>query len=98
MARTFLGEDREDIVFRDPARGVYRRLVIQDNRSIGAVMYGDTADMRDTPIFGPVMQGGEPLDPKAAVAALPADAETCGCNVDPCRCDQRAGARRGNQR
>ncbi|MCX8227954.1 MAG: FAD-dependent oxidoreductase, partial [Sulfitobacter sp.] len=38
------GEGREDIVFRDPARGVYRRLVIQNNVVKGAVMYGDTAD------------------------------------------------------
>ncbi|MEO1637689.1 MAG: nitrite reductase large subunit NirB [Pseudomonadota bacterium] len=90
------GEGREDIVFRDPARGVYRRLIIADNTVIGAVMYGDTADsnwffglirdktdiaeMRDTLIFGPAYQGGTPLDPLAAVAALPRDAEICGCN------------------
>ena len=90
------GEGREDIVFRDPARGVYRRLIIEDNAVIGAVMYGDTADsnwffglikdktdiseMRDTLIFGPAYQGGAPLDPLAAVAALPPDAEICGCN------------------
>ncbi|OSP56435.1 nitrite reductase large subunit NirB [Pseudoruegeria sp. SK021] len=90
------GDDREDIVFRDPARGVYKRLVLKDNKIIGAVMYGDTADgnwfhglikdaedvsqMRDTLIFGPSFQGGTPLDPFQAVAALPADAEICGCN------------------
>lgn len=90
------GEGREDIVFRDPARGVYRRLVITENRVIGAVMYGDTADsdwffglirdktdiakMRDTLIFGPAYQGGSPADPLSAVAALPRDAEICGCN------------------
>ncbi|MBQ0800222.1 MAG: NAD(P)/FAD-dependent oxidoreductase, partial [Sulfitobacter litoralis] len=90
------GEGREDIVFRDPARGVYRRLVIENNIVLGAVMYGDTADsnwffglirdktdiadMRDTLIFGPAYQGGTPLDPLAAVAALPRDAEICGCN------------------
>ncbi|WP_417812597.1 nitrite reductase large subunit NirB [Thalassospira alkalitolerans] len=90
------GEGREDIVFRDPARGVYRRLVIEENVVVGAVMYGDTADsnwffglirdktdisdMRDTLIFGPAFQGGTPLDPLAAVAALPRDAEICGCN------------------
>ncbi|MEM6890087.1 MAG: nitrite reductase large subunit NirB, partial [Pseudomonadota bacterium] len=89
-------EDREDIVFRDPARGVYKRLVLKEDRLIGAVMYGDTADggwfhglikdgmdiseMRDTLIFGPAFQGGAALDPMAAVAALPADAEICGCN------------------
>ncbi|MFT6531246.1 MAG: nitrite reductase (NADH) large subunit [Limimaricola cinnabarinus] len=90
------GEDREDIVFRDPARGVYKRLVLEGERLIGAVMYGDTADgawfhglikdredvseMRETLIFGPAFQGGASADPMAAVAALPADAEICGCN------------------
>lgn len=90
------GEGREDIVFRDPARGVYRRLVIEEDTLIGAVMYGDTAnsnwffglirdktdiaDMRDTLIFGPAFQGGAVPDPLSAVAALPRDAEICGCN------------------
>ncbi|MEL7097249.1 MAG: nitrite reductase large subunit NirB [Pseudomonadota bacterium] len=90
------GEGREDIVFRDPARGVYRRLVLEENKIVGAVMYGDTADsnwffglmrdgtdiaeMRDTLIFGPAFQGGATADPLAAVAALPPEAEICGCN------------------
>ena len=63
------GEGREDIVFRDPARGIYKRLVIENDRLVGAVMYGDTADgnwffglikdqtdieeMRDTLLYGP---------------------------------------------
>ena len=38
------GEDCEDIVMRDAARGVYKRVVLQDDRIIGAVLYGDTAD------------------------------------------------------
>lgn len=90
------GEGREDIVFRDPSRGVYRRLVIEDDCIIGAVMYGDTADsnwffglirdkiditdMRETLIFGPAYQGGGASDPLLAVAALPREAEICGCN------------------
>ena len=89
------GEGREDIVFRDPARGVYKRLVLENNIVIGAVFYGDTTDsswffglirdktdiseMRETLIFGPNMQGAS-VDPMQAVAALPADAEICGCN------------------
>ena len=87
---------REDIVFRDPGRGIYKRLVIEGEKLIGAVMYGDTADgswffglikdgtdisaMRDTLIFGPAFQGGATADPLAAVAALPPEAEICGCN------------------
>jgi nitrite reductase (NADH) large subunit len=87
---------REDIVFRDPGRGVYKRLVLEGEKLIGAVMYGDTADgpwffdkiktgedvsnIRDTLIFGPAFQGGAQSDPLAAVAALPPEAEICGCN------------------
>ena len=90
------GPDREEIVFRDPGRGVYKRLVLQDDRIVGAVMYGDASDgawffgllkdgadiaeMRDTLIFGPSYQGSAPLDPMAAVAALPDEMEICGCN------------------
>ena len=90
------GDNREDIVLRDPSRGVYRRVVLEGDRVVGAVMYGDTAEgswffdlirdkadvsaMRDTLIFGQAYQGGSPLDPMAAVAALPDEAEICGCN------------------
>ena len=90
------GPGREDIVFRDPGRGIYKRLVIEGDRLLGAVMYGDTADgawffsqikdgtditpLRDTLIFGPAFQGGAQADPLAAVAALPPEAEICGCN------------------
>jgi len=35
------GPDSEDLVLRDPRRGVYKRLVIEENRVIGAVLYGD---------------------------------------------------------
>jgi nitrite reductase (NADH) large subunit len=88
--------DRDEIVFRDASRGVYKRLVLKDGAIIGAVMYGDTADGswflskikgkddvtegRDTLIFGPAYAGGTALDPMAAVAALPDEAEICGCN------------------
>jgi nitrite reductase (NADH) large subunit len=87
---------REEIVLRDPTRGVYKRLVLQDNKILGAVMYGDVADgawffdmirrgvdiseFRETLIFGQGYQGGSTMDPMAAVAALPDEAEICGCN------------------
>ena len=38
------GDGYEDIVLRDPARGVYKRLVVRDDRLHGAVLYGDTVD------------------------------------------------------
>lgn len=87
---------REEIVLRDAARNVYKRLVIEGNKLVGIVMYGETEDgawffdllrrgrdvseLRDTLIFGQSHAGGAPLDPTAAVAALPDDAEICGCN------------------
>ncbi|MEO0718857.1 MAG: nitrite reductase large subunit NirB, partial [Pseudomonadota bacterium] len=90
------GEGRQEIVFRDAARGVYKRLVIEDDRIIGAVMFGDTvdgpyffqllkdgtdiSDIRDTVIFGPTFAEGGAADPLQAVAALPLEAEICGCN------------------
>ena len=90
------GDDREEIVLRDAAAGVYKRIVLKDDRIIGTVLFGETSDaawfndlkkkaadvsqMRDTLIFGQAFQGSAPLDPMAAVAALPDDAEICGCN------------------
>ena len=38
------GDEAEDIVMRDAARGVYKRLVLKDDRLVGAVLYGDTVD------------------------------------------------------
>ncbi len=38
------GEGAEDIIMRDAARGVYKRVVVKDSKLIGAVLYGDTAD------------------------------------------------------
>ncbi len=90
------GRDTEDIVFRDAGRGVYKRIVLAENRIRGLVLYGDTADsgwylrllreqadvsdMRDTLAFGQAQAEGAGTDPNQAVAALPADAEICGCN------------------
>lgn len=92
------GADCEDIVMRDAARGLYKRVVVQQGRVVGAVLYGDTsdgawyfdllkrgadiADLRDKLIFGQAhaLSGGGAADPHAALAALTADAEICGCN------------------
>jgi nitrite reductase (NADH) large subunit len=38
------GEDTEDLVLRDARRGVYKRLVLKNNRVTGAVLYGDVKD------------------------------------------------------
>jgi nitrite reductase (NADH) large subunit len=89
-------KDREEIVLRDASRGIYKRVVLKENRIIGVVLYGDTGDGpwffdklkkgedisadREMLIFGQAYSGGVPLDPMAAVAALTPDAEICGCN------------------
>jgi nitrite reductase (NADH) large subunit len=36
--------DSESLYFKDPALGIYKKLVIKANKLIGAVLYGDTAD------------------------------------------------------
>ncbi|UTW55345.1 nitrite reductase large subunit NirB [Kordiimonas sp. SCSIO 12610] len=89
-------EGREEIVLRDASANIYKRLVLEDNRIVGVVLYGDTSDgpwffdllkkqasiaeMRDTLIFGQSYQGEGIADPLAAVLTLPDDAEICGCN------------------
>lgn len=37
-------EGSEDLRFTDPAMGIYKKLVIKDNKILGAVLYGDTGD------------------------------------------------------
>ncbi len=38
------GEGTEEIVLSDPAGGIYKKLVLKDDRLVGACLYGDTAD------------------------------------------------------
>ena len=90
------GESFEDIVYKDPGRGVYKKLVIKDNKLRGAVLYGDTVDgawyfqlmregtdvsaIRDGMLFGQHHIGDSGHGGKNAVAAMPDNAEVCGCN------------------
>ena len=93
-AGDFMGDaDTDDVVFRDAARGVHKKLVIRDDRLIGAVLYGDARDsawyfdmirngadiaaLRDTLVFGPAAGTGGAA---AGVETLPETAEVCGCN------------------
>lgn len=62
------GARSESLVMRDPRRGIYKRLLVEDNKVRGAVLYGDTVDgnwyfdlinegrdvgaVRDTLLFG----------------------------------------------
>lgn len=90
------GDGCEDIVLRDASRGIYKRVVVKEGKVVGAVLYGDTSDgnwyfdllrkgedvseIRDSLILGQAFASGGAGDPLAAVAALPDDAEVCGCN------------------
>lgn len=68
------GDGCEDIVLRDARRGIYKRVIVKDDRIVGAVLYGDTADgnwyfdllkkqedvsdLRDLLIFGQAFAAG----------------------------------------
>lgn len=87
------GDKHEEIVFRDPGLGVYKRITLSNDRIVGLVMYGDTNDsswffaklksaediseIRGSLIYGSAAQG---IDPLALVAGMPDNAEICGCN------------------
>ncbi len=89
------GPGCDEIVLRDRARGVYKKLVVQDNRVKGAVMYGDTIDgnwyfqllregtdigaFRDSILFGQAHLGDAGHGGNN-VLAMADDAEICGCN------------------
>ncbi|WP_431688061.1 nitrite reductase large subunit NirB [Hahella sp. NBU794] len=96
-AGNFLGDnDSENIVFQDPKRGVYKKVVIREDKIIGSVMFGDTgdgswyfqlmrdktniSDFRDTLLFGQHLVGDSGRQGINAVAELPDDTEICGCN------------------
>ena len=89
------GDGYEELVFQDPGRGVYKKLVVRDNRVKGAVLYGDTVDgawyfqlmredtnigaFRDTLLFGHAHMADEGREGNS-VMAMSDSAEICGCN------------------
>ena len=90
------GEGTEEILLNDPHGGVYKKLVIKDNKLVGGVMYGDTADgpwyfqllkdgrdihdIRDSLIFGQSLVGDVGHAGKSKAAEMADSAEVCGCN------------------
>ncbi len=86
----------ETLLFEDAGRGVYKKLVVRDNRLVGGCLYGDTVDgawyfdllregtdigaLREHLLFGRHHVGDAGTDPGARVAQLPDSAEICGCN------------------
>jgi len=87
--------DCDEIVLRDQARGVYKKLVVKDNQVQGAVLYGDTIDgswyfqllrektdvsgFRDSILFGQAHLGDAGHGGNN-VLAMADEAEICGCN------------------
>ena len=90
------GADCEEIVMSDPYGGVYKKLVVRDDKLIGACVYGDTADgawyfkllregrtisdIRDRLMFGENNVGDVGHEGFSKAAAMPDTAEVCGCN------------------
>ncbi|MBU1359927.1 MAG: nitrite reductase large subunit NirB [Gammaproteobacteria bacterium] len=90
------GEGTEEIVMSDPFGGIYKKLVIKDDKLIGACLYGDTADgswyfkllrdgrsvhdIRDRLMFGESNIGDTGHEGHSKAAAMPDEAEVCGCN------------------
>jgi nitrite reductase [NAD(P)H] large subunit len=90
------GDDCEEIVLSDPGNGVYKKLVLKDDRLVGGVLYGDTVDgawyftlvrerrnvseIRDRLMFGEAHLGDTGHQGQSRALAMPNDAEVCGCN------------------
>ena len=90
------GEGTEEIVMSDPFGGVYKKLVLRDDKLIGACLYGDTvdgsfyfkllrdgrsvADIRDKLMFGESHLGDAGHEGHNKAASMPDEAEVCGCN------------------
>ncbi len=90
------GADTESIVLKDAARGIYKKLVLKDNRIHGAVLYGDTVDgawyyelmregsdisaHRDQLMFGRTHIADAGHGGATSAAEMPDEAQVCDCN------------------
>ncbi len=90
------GEGTDAITLSDPTGGVYKRLVLKDDKLVGACLYGDTIDgswyfklvrdgrsvreLRDQLMFGESNLGDAGHQGQDRAQAMADDAEVCGCN------------------
>jgi len=90
------GEGTEEIIMSDPKGGVYKKLVLKDDKLVGACLYGDTvdgswyfkllrdgrnvADIRDRLMFGESNIGDVGHQGQSKAAAMQDSDEVCGCN------------------
>jgi nitrite reductase (NADH) large subunit len=96
-AGNFMGDEgSEEIVMSDPSAGVYKKLVIKDDKLIGACLYGDTVDgswyfkllregrtvndIRDKLMFGESHLGDAGHQGVSKAASMADADEVCGCN------------------
>ena len=90
------GEGCDSIVLSDPQSGVYKKLVIKDDKLVGACLYGDTvdgswyfkllregrsvSDIRDRLMWGESSLGDAGHQGQNKAAAMADADEVCGCN------------------
>ena len=90
------GAGCDEIVLSDPQGGVYKKLVIKDDKLVGACLYGDTvdgswyfkllregrsvSDIRDRLMFGESSLGDAGHQGQNKAAAMADADEVCGCN------------------
>ena len=90
------GEGTEEILHQDPGAGVYKKLVIRDNKLDGAVLYGDTvdgawffqlmregtnvSDMREDLLFGQSHLGDAGHGGQSQASLMSDDMQVCDCN------------------
>lgn len=90
------GAGCEEIVLSDPYAGVYKKLVLRDDKLVGACLYGDTVDgswyfkllregrkvtdIRDKLMFGENSLGDTGHEGHSKAAAMADGDEVCGCN------------------
>jgi nitrite reductase (NADH) large subunit len=90
------GEDSEEILLHDAVGGVYKKLVIKDDKIVGSVLYGDTTDgawyfqllrdkkpiheIRDNLMFGQDSLGNSGHQGQDKAASMTDEMEVCGCN------------------
>lgn len=89
-------DGREEIVLHDAVGGVYKKLVIKNDKIIGSVLYGDTTDgswyfqmlrdnkpiheIRDHLMFGQNSLGNTGHQGNDKAASMTNEMEVCGCN------------------